>query len=96
MNLSNLHTPKYCAFGHQSQSIDTWLVLMASYHPGLLLSGSIIYKPFYFTIFVYCFCVSAGVCSFVSRWSGGEPVAELDLQFIVESEPLDPKFINMP
>ena len=70
-----------------------WLVsLVANYLSEILLSD-FFYEPFYSTIFVYL-CVSDSVCFFINHCSGGEPVGDLDLQFIVESEQLDPKFKN--
>ena len=65
-----------------------WLVLVGSYLPRLLLRVSF-YEPFSSMIFVFPY-----VCSFVNHCSGEDPVANLDIQFIVESEPIDLKFKN--
>ena len=68
-----------------------WRITILDYS----ISGSFfLYKPFYSPIFVYFLCVSVSVCSFVNNCSGGELlVADFDLHFIVESKPLDSKFI---
>ena len=46
------------------------------------------YEPFYSKILLNVCCVGVSVILFVNHYQGGEPVADLDLQFLVESKPL--------